>query len=216
MFCPKCGNEVNDDFEFCPKCGNSLEAIFHANTNNSTFDNQTMMTKDEFIFSNPYLKAKKETIKRAKIFTEICSMVIFIIGCIIVYYDFQDAVTDNFFKWMSSTPEHVLIPCLICFAIIVFISVVISLLYAKNPQKIIDKEYEKYCSEFNVISDTSYINSNDSLWECPECGTKNPLTLDKCINCSYYLNIWICPKCGKKHRSVTDNDICSCGYSPFE
>lgn len=192
MFCPKRGNKVSCGFDFCPECGNEIKN-HSSDANNNDFYNEIFMEKEEFVCSKPHLKAKMETVKKSKIFNDICCVIVFIIIGFIIYNNFQKSGTGNFFSWCLSDPKYVLLPLAIGFGIMIFISAIISLLYAKKPQKEIEDEYEKYCFEFDFKKNASYINYNASQWNCPECGKKNDADSEKCSNCNCSRNIRIRP-----------------------
>ncbi len=58
----------------------------------------------------------------------------------------------------------------------------------------------------------------ENEWKCPKCGRINQNYVGTCgcgeLKPESYT--WRCPKCGKINKSISDVDVCSCGYSPMD
>lgn len=179
MFCQKCGNSIDEGVSFCPSCGNKI-----SNSSNAVISNQPkekLLTKEEFIFSKPHLKDKHNTIKNAKIFNEIFSVIVWLVTIFIIYQNFDKSKATNFFKWVPYNLDKVLIPMLVALIISFLATILINILYTKNSNIEIDKAYNEYLREYNGQNrkDNASMH-NGTGWECPKCGCYNQQYVGTC------------------------------------
>jgi hypothetical protein len=100
MFCPKCGNEANDEVKFCRKCGANLQGVQEAMTGrggNKTIDWDKTWVK-EMLLSQEERERRQGITPEVKRMNEIKGGVITTaagIGAMIFLYFFLGAVAAN-------------------------------------------------------------------------------------------------------------------------
>lgn len=177
MFCQKCGKELDEGVVFCPNCGLRIGA----DTKTDTKKVERLMTKEEFIFSKPHLKAKHDKIRYAKIFNEVFTAIVWLVAIFIVYNNFDKSSASNFARWIVNNPEDILIPLVIVIIISIISPIILSATYANAPNEELENAYKEYVAEHRkkTRNNPSAIK-NDNTWLCPNCGIYNQQYVGTC------------------------------------
>ncbi len=177
MFCQKCGNKLEDGVAFCSNCG--CKTGVDAKPEPSK--NERLMTKEEFIFSKPHLKAKHDKIRYAKIYNEVFTTIVWLVAIFIVYSNFDKSSASNFARWIGNNPEEILVPLIIVILITIISPTIISVTYANAPNEELEKAYKEYVAEHRQQTQNDITTiKNENTWLCPNCGIYNQQYVGTC------------------------------------
>lgn len=189
MFCQNCGKNLEDGVTFCSTCGCKIDVDFKS----KALNNDKLLSKEEFIFSKPYLKAKHDKIRNAKIFNEIITIIVWLITLFIVYKNYDDSLSSNFAKWIIYNPKEILVPMIVALIVSFFVTILVNMVYADAPKKELENTYDEYVVEYRQIERDNNINA---------VRNNNVITVNN-------TNTWVCPNCGKVNQNYVGT--CGCG-----
>ncbi len=177
MFCQKCGNKLEDGVVFCSVCGCKIGV----DTKLEPLQNEKLMTKEEFIFSKPHLKAKYDKIRYAKIYNEVFTMIVWFVAAFIVYSNFDKSSASNFVRWIGNNPKELFVPLIIVALITIISPIIISVTYANAPNEELENAYKEYVAKYRQQAKNNLTTINDEdTWLCSKCGIYNQQYVGTC------------------------------------